>query len=65
MSVDGSDDYSLNNLINNSKYFLLSNNEGTLIVEGMKQNIKNTYLEFANKLKIDSNIVKKLTKIFN
>ena len=65
VSVDGSDDYSLNNLINNSKYFLLSNDEGTLIVEGMKQNIKNTYLEFANKLKIDSNIVNKLTKIFN
>ena len=57
LSIDGSDDYSLNNLINNSKYFFLSDEDGKRIVEDMKDIINKKYLEFANKLKIDKNLV--------
>ena len=65
VSIDGSDDCSLNNLINNSRYFLLSNEEANNLVKEMKAKIKNTYIEFANKLKIDKNILNRIDKIFS
>ena len=65
VSINGSNDYSLNNLVNNSKYFALDNVEGQRIVDEMKTIIKGSYLEIASKLKIDKNIVSKFGKIFS
>lgn len=59
LTIDGSNDYSLNNLVINSNYFGIKNDEAKAIVSNMKQIIKETYLKEANRLKIDKNLLSK------
>ena len=59
LTIDGSNDYSLNNLVSNSNYFGIKNDEAKEIVSNMKQIIKETYLKEASRLKIDKNLLSK------
>lgn len=59
LTIDGCNDYSLNNLVSNSNYFGIKNDEAKEIVYNMTQIIKETYLKEANRLKIDKNLLSK------
>lgn len=59
LTIDGSNDYSMNNLVSNSNYFGIKNDEAKEIVYNMTQIIKETYLKEANRLKIDKNLLSK------
>lgn len=65
LSIDASNDKSLENLICNSKYFGLTELQGKEIVNKMKSKIQEKYIEFANKLKIDKNLFAKIEKILS
>lgn len=59
LTIDGSNDYSLNNLVTNSNYFGIKNDEAKEIVLNMTQTIKETYLKEANRLRIYKNLLSK------
>lgn len=63
LSIDGSDDYSLDNLIKNAKYFELNNYEAEILVSYMVQEIKKSYEKIAESIKIESSLIRKLKQI--
>lgn len=60
LSIDNSDDYSLENLINHCKYFNLKKDDAISLVDNMRKTIKNSYKRFASECKLEKNLIDKI-----
>ena len=65
LSIDNSDDYSLENLINHCKYFNLKKDDAISLVDNMAKSIKNAYKRFASECKLEKNLIDKINVLIS